>query len=180
MKWQDKIPDTEVLTRADLPSICTILIQSHLRWVGQVARISDERRPKKLLFGELQQGKRSQGGQKKRFKDMLKASLKAFNISHDTWEQSAQDRAAWRSVVHKGTKACETNRTAVAEERTHARKNRPDNSKADDTIPCPHCHRLFRARIGLTSHLRSHRARLSHRRTNTHNVSFRQYTFRYL
>ena len=135
-------------------------MQSQLRWAGHVACMSDERLPRKLLFGRLQQGKRSQGGQKKRFKDTLKASLKAINISYNTWEQSAQDRAARRSAVHKGAKACKTNRTAVAEESRWARKNRANNSTAAATIPCPHCHRLFRAQIGLTSHLRSHRARL--------------------
>ena len=36
----------------------------------------DERLPKKILYGELQVGKRSHGGQKKRYKDTLKASLK--------------------------------------------------------------------------------------------------------
>ena len=40
----------------------------------------DERLPKKILYGELQVGKRSHGGQKKRYKDTLKASLKDFNI----------------------------------------------------------------------------------------------------
>ncbi|KAK7111076.1 hypothetical protein V1264_014854 [Littorina saxatilis] len=34
IKWQDKVPDTEVLARADLPSITTILMQSQLRWAG--------------------------------------------------------------------------------------------------------------------------------------------------
>ena len=138
----------------------TILIMSRLRWAGHVARMSDERLPKKILFGELQQGKHFQGGQKKRFKSTLNASLKAFNISHDTWEQSAQDRAAWRFAVHKGAKACETNRTAVAEERRQARKNGTNIFTVAATIPCSHCYRIFRARSGLTSHLRCHRARL--------------------
>ena len=40
----------------------------------------DEGLPKKVLNGELQVGKRSQGGQKKRYKDTLKASLKDFDI----------------------------------------------------------------------------------------------------
>ena len=92
IKWQDKIPDTEVLTTAGLPSIYTILMQSQLRWAGHVARMPDHRLPKNLLFGELQHGKRSQGGQKKRPKDTLKAALKAFSISHATWEETAQDR----------------------------------------------------------------------------------------
>ena len=40
----------------------------------------DGRPPKKVLDGELQEGKRSQRGQKKRYKDTLKASLKDFDI----------------------------------------------------------------------------------------------------
>ena len=31
------------------------------------------------------------GGQKKRYKDTLKVSLKNFNISAESWEQIAQD-----------------------------------------------------------------------------------------
>ena len=36
IKWQDKIPDTELLTRAGLPSIFTILMRTQLRWAGHV------------------------------------------------------------------------------------------------------------------------------------------------
>ena len=72
IKWQDRIPDTEVLAQADLPSIYTILMQSQLCWAGHVACMPDHRLPKRLFYGELQQGKRSHGGKKKRFKDTLK------------------------------------------------------------------------------------------------------------
>ena len=48
IRWQDKIPDTEVLKKAQL------------RWTGHVTRMPDERLPKKVLYGELQEGKRSQ------------------------------------------------------------------------------------------------------------------------
>ena len=134
-------------------------MQSQRRWAGHVARMSDERLPKKLLFGELQHGKRSRGGQKKRFKDTLKASLKAFNIDHESWEMAAQDRGAWRSAIHKGAKACEAGKIA-AEDRRKARKNKNKNihSAGAATIPCPYCKRVFRAQIGLFSHLRTHRA----------------------
>ena len=37
----------------------------------------DHRLPKRLFYGELQQGKRSHGGQKKRFKDTLKYILES-------------------------------------------------------------------------------------------------------
>ncbi|XP_030401681.1 uncharacterized protein LOC115642368, partial [Gopherus evgoodei] len=70
IRWQDKVPDTEVLTRASLPSVHTLLMGAQIRWAGHVVRMSDERIPKQFFYGELTQGKRSHGGQKKRFKDM--------------------------------------------------------------------------------------------------------------
>ena len=58
----------------------TVLKLAQLRWTGHVIRMPDARLPKKVFYGELQEGKRSQGGQKKRYKDTLKASLKDFEI----------------------------------------------------------------------------------------------------
>jgi hypothetical protein len=94
-----------VLTRAGLPSIHTLLKKHQLRWASHVARIPNDRLPKKLLFGELQCGKRTPGGPKKRFKDVLKGSLKAFSINANTWEQGVQSRSEWRAALHNGAKA---------------------------------------------------------------------------
>ena len=60
---------------------------------------------------ELREGKRSQGGQKKRYKDTLKASLKDFNIPTESWEQAAQDRTKWRCLMNKGASQFEDQRT---------------------------------------------------------------------
>ena len=49
----------------------------------------DERLPKKVFYGELHEEECSQGGQKKRYKDTLKASLKDFIIQTESWEQGA-------------------------------------------------------------------------------------------
>ena len=57
---------------------------------------------------------RSHGGQRKLFKDTLKAPLKAFSIAPDHWEEAAQDRTYWRYSVHKGAQQYEATRTAVA------------------------------------------------------------------
>ena len=67
IRWQDKIPDTEVLKKAKMQSVHTLLKLAQLRWTGHVTRMPDVRLPKKVLCGELQEGKRSQGGQKKRY-----------------------------------------------------------------------------------------------------------------
>ena len=88
IKWQDRIPDTEVLKKAGMQS--TLLKLAQLRWTGQVTRMHEERLPKKILSGKLQMGKRSHGGQRKRYKDTLKASLKDFNIPTVSWQQIAQ------------------------------------------------------------------------------------------
>ena len=59
---RDNIPDTKVLKKANIQSIHTLLKLAQLRWTGHVTRTSDERLPKKVFYGEFQEGKRSQGG----------------------------------------------------------------------------------------------------------------------
>ena len=68
VKWQHKVPDTEILKRSGMPSIHTTLQKNQIRWTGQVVR--------------------SQGGQRKQYKDPLKCSLKTLDIDAQTWEKS--------------------------------------------------------------------------------------------
>ena len=76
IRWQDKIPDTEVQKEAKMQSVYTLLKLAQLRWTGHVTRMPGERLPKKVLFGELQEGKRSQSGQKNATKTPLKPRLR--------------------------------------------------------------------------------------------------------
>ena len=90
-----------------MQSVHTLLKLTQLRWTGHVTRMPEECLPKKILYGGLEMGKRSYGGQKKRYKDTLKASLKDFNIPTESWEQIAQDRAKWRGPIRRGASECE-------------------------------------------------------------------------
>ena len=142
-----------------MSSIFTMLRKTQLRWAGHVVRMPDERLPKRILYGELLTGARSHGGQKKRFKDTLKASLKDFAIDHNSWETTAQNRAAWRGVINKGAAAYDSRRLDTAKSKRATRKSRASSApKTHDptALPCPHCPRTFKAKIGLISHLRTH------------------------
>ena len=57
IKWQDKIPDTEVLKKAGMQSMHTVLKLAQLRWTGHVIRMPDERLPKKVFYFRTTRGK---------------------------------------------------------------------------------------------------------------------------
>ena len=82
-----------------------------------VTRMLKERLPKKILYGELEMGKRFHGGQKKGCKDTLKASLKDFIIPTESWEQIAQDRAKWLGLIRRDASEYEAKRIGEAEQK---------------------------------------------------------------
>ena len=153
VKWQDKVPDTEILEQTGISSTFTMLRKIQLCWAGHVVRMPDERLPKRILYGELLTGARSHGGKKKRFKDTLKASLKDFGIDHSLWETTAQNRTAWRGAINKGAAAYESRRLQTAKSKRATRKPRTGSASGtlDPTaLPCPHFPRSFKAKIGFT------------------------------
>ena len=121
-----------------MQSVHTLLKLAQLRWTGHVTRMLDERLPKKVLYGELQEGKRSQGGQKKRYKDTLKASLKDFNIPIESWKQAAQGRTKWRCLINKGASQNEEKRIREAERKRKERKAKPKNHHQSQNSPNSH------------------------------------------
>ena len=144
VRWQDKIPDTKVLKKAKMQIVHTLLKLAQLRWTVHVTRMPDERLPKKVLYVELQEGKRPQGGQKKRYKDTLKASLKDFNIPTESWEQAAQDRTRWRCLVNECASQFEAKRICEAERKRKERKARvkgPSSDSAKSEFTCSICNR---------------------------------------
>jgi len=168
--WMDRVPNTEVLKKCSIPSIECLTTQSQLRWSGHVARMTEERIPKALLFGELHNGRRFCGGQQKRYKDVLKVSLKAYNIAPESWEQRAQDRSEWRKACKEGARVFESRRTAELEAKRQRRhdaraagtRNRPPQQQpppppsttSTHSFVCDDCGRVCASRIGLSSHRR--------------------------
>ena len=100
--YTDRITNDQILDRAGVPDVEMIVRKMQLRWAGHVARMSDDRIPKQLLFGELTIGTRTVGRPLLRWKDSLKDTLKQSNISTTHWQDTATDRSAWRRSIHDG------------------------------------------------------------------------------
>ena len=76
IKWQDMIPNTEVLQRCAQTGIEQHIKRAQLRWSGHLVRMADDRIPKDVFYGELDAGHRTRGGQRKRYKDVLRKPLR--------------------------------------------------------------------------------------------------------
>lgn len=158
--WRDRVPHTEILRRAGCRSIEATITHYQLRWLGHVIRMPLNRLPHKVLYGQLAQGQRSAGGQKKRYKDQIKTALKKCKIRPGDLEGLAADRNTWRQMCQDGTKALEEDRTArrqERQERRHTRKTTKVASTTTTTFACPTCDKTCGSRIGLYSHQKTHR-----------------------
>ncbi|VDM03799.1 unnamed protein product [Schistocephalus solidus] len=131
VRWQDRIPDTEVMERTGILSILAMLRQVQLRWSGHLVRMDDERLPKRFFYRDVRTGARRQGGQKRRYKDTEEISEAIANQPETTSKYS--------SPVTSTTAATTT------------------ISDGDSLLNCRHCDCTFTSRIGLVGYLRIHR-----------------------
>ena len=105
IKWFHRVPRAESRKRMNLPSLEEIILRRQLRWAGHVVRMPADRLPRQVLYGELRNGRRSTGGQRKRFKDNLKRTLKQFQINPKRLETDAVERSGWRRRFSAGAAA---------------------------------------------------------------------------
>ena len=68
-------------------------------------RMSDNRMPKQIFYSELSSGARSRGGQRKRYKDTLKQTLKMTGIGTETRHELTESRTGWRQAVKNGVRS---------------------------------------------------------------------------
>ncbi|XP_076029860.1 uncharacterized protein LOC143018388 [Oratosquilla oratoria] len=124
LKWWHRIPHTEIRMRAGVDSLEAMIVRKQLRWIGHVSRMPENRLPRQILYGELAEGRRSVGGQRKRYKDCLKANLKKCGIQPMQLETLTEDRDEWKATCQSGMTSFNQNYDRVAEER-RARRHRP-------------------------------------------------------
>ena len=81
-------------------SVGNLLSLARLRWLGNAARMSDDRISKRILFGWLPQT-RPDHGVKLKWCGKVKQDLKSFSISK-SWYHQGQDRCLWKQLVNEG------------------------------------------------------------------------------
>ena len=123
IKWQDHVLNKEVLKRAILPSIESILLQVQLCWAGHITWMEDLCMPKAVFFSKLQEGKHNHGAPRKHDKDQLKRQLAPAGISHQSWQQEASDQDSWRSSVRKVSCKFEAERLKPQKKNAGGRKS---------------------------------------------------------
>ena len=156
IKWQGHVSNEEVLKRASLLSIESILLQLQLRWAGHVTRMEDERMPNAVFLSELQEGKRDRGAPREWRKDQVKKQLAQAGISRQSWQQEASDGDSWCSSVRKASCKFRAERHKAAKEKRRRHKERAASlSSSSQTFVCPKSSRVCPSRIGLYSHLRA-------------------------
>ena len=153
MTWQDHITNIDVLPKAGMASMHSVLTTRRLRWLGHVSRMEDSHIPKNLLFGELASGSRSTGRPSLRFKDVCKRDLKAGGFNLAELGTATSDRQKWRATIRQVTNAAEERRNARWEEK-RSRKKHSESDPPQTAFRCSTCGRSCGSRIGLHSHTR--------------------------
>ncbi len=94
---KDKIKNETILGWCNVAKVSNIVSHRRLRWLGHLARMSDDRLPKRVLFGHMD-GSGLRGNGQKHWVDYVKEDLHFARLSL-TWWRTAQDRAVWRAAI---------------------------------------------------------------------------------
>ena len=86
--------------RLGILDIDAYVTRRHLRWAGHVARMSEDRLPRRFLSCWVR-NKRPTGCPHFTYARGLHKSLKKLGIPRDAWYDLAQDRQEWRIVTQK-------------------------------------------------------------------------------
>ena len=108
IKWQDRVPNTEVLRICGSSGTEAFLLAAQLCWVGHVVRMEDDRIPKQVFFGQLSSGKRPQCGPV----SQVKTNMKRCGLQPKSPSTTPFDRAQWRTTCQSATASFEMSRVA--------------------------------------------------------------------
>ena len=133
IRWFHKVTNYEVLQKCKAKSIEYMVQSAVLRWTGHVTRMSNDRIPKRLLYGRLATGRGTKGNHAT-YANQVKRTLHACGIRPVDLEVLAAGRANWRKVYKAGVARAEH---ARIERMIEKRQRRKDRAGLDPTHPPP-------------------------------------------
>ena len=83
------------------------MLRNRLTWTGHVSRMTPNRLPGSIMHGELVEGSRPRGDSRKRYKDVVKMSLRCIGMKSAAWEEEASDRDQWKRKIYQRMKSFE-------------------------------------------------------------------------
>lgn len=96
-----KVHKSEVLSRAGLKTMFTLLRRCRLRRLGSVCRMEDGQNPKDILYGDLAMPKNDIDRFQLRYSDVCKRDMKAPEIIRELWEDLAAELSGGRRTLTK-------------------------------------------------------------------------------
>ena len=152
---RDNKRNTSIRKTARQQRVSTLLSQRRLRYAGHLARMDDSRLPRKLMVSALSSGKRTAGGQKCRWNDLLARDLKKIGLGED-WRSKAMDRHEWRRFVKERAQSVNEHDELKEKKQKDDKKHRREGRQmaAEDALHCEYSECTFVAlnRAGLTNH----------------------------
>ena len=94
--------DTSTRKAAHIQRVSSMLTQRCLRLLGHIMRMPVDRLPRQLLMCAPPHGRRSAGGQKLRWNDLVSRDLQSCSLDGE-WRALTQDQSEWRNRVRIGT-----------------------------------------------------------------------------
>ena len=100
---KDKIRNEIILGWCNVARVSDIVSHRRLRWLGHLARMPDERLPKRVLLDiwmalECTPASHVRGRSQKQWVDYVREDLQFAELSL-TWWRKSQDRAGWRAAI---------------------------------------------------------------------------------
>ena len=142
--WQNCIPYSDILDRARIRSMHSLLSQRRRMEAGRL--------PKDILYGQLTSGARPVGRPALIFKDACNRDMKACDIGPKDWEAVAEDRIAWRQATHRGIERADEERHQHAAVKRMRRKQNAALPPMSSCFVCFGFGKDCHSRIGLHSH----------------------------
>ena len=155
-RWDMK-RNTMLRSLGEMERVETMIMKRRLRWLGHLERMENSRIPKCFLVCRPVTGRRSAGGQKKRWCDVLVSDLKWCDM-WDDWRKIAKDRGAWRCLVREAASDFNDHKEAHEKERKDERKKRREEGTQPAALDwkCdePGCVFVGQTKAGLVNHVR--------------------------